>query len=369
MKRLLLLGGGHSHLEVLRRFRALRGVADVVLVDPARFATYSGMLPGLIAGHYAFNDCHIDLAGLAQRAGARYVEARASGIDATQLVLGGGARLDFDLLSIDVGSMPAGVETPTIADNVIPIRPVTAFLHRWATLIERANAGNLGRLVVVGGGSGGVELLLAMQHRHAQLVPTRAIQFALVTDTDRILPDSNERTRGLFQRLLSRRAIDVHLSFRVSGGEPGAVVSSAGTRVAADAIFWATGAGSPPWLRETGLKLDGKGFIAVTECLQSISRPDVFAAGDCATILAHPAPKSGVYAVRQGPVLAENLLHALAGKPLAKYHPQRLALALISSGDRYAVASYGNFALAGEWAWHWKNRIDRKFVARYQVPD
>ena len=97
--------------------------------------------------------------------------------------------------------------------------------------------------------------------------------------------------------------------------------------------------------------------------------PDVFAAGDCATILAHPAPKSGVYAVRQGPVLAENLLHALAGKPLAKYHPQRLALALISRGDKYAVASYGNFALAGEWAWHWKNRIDRKFVARYQVPD
>ena len=369
MKRLVLLGGGHSHIEVLRRFRDEPGAAAITLVDPARFAMYSGMLPGFIAGHYAFHDCHIDLPGLAQWANAGFVQTSACGLETAQqkLVLDNGARLDYDLISIDVGSVPAENALPGIAGNVIPVRPVTAFLRNWATLLEHAAAGKLKRLVVVGGGPAGVELILSMQHRIAQSAPSRAIQFALVTDADEILPGFNARARVLLQRLLSQRAIELHLSFRVSAAEPDAVVSSAGGRVAGDAIFWATGAGAPPWLSRTGLQLDTKGFIAIDERLQSISHPDVFAAGDCATMLAHPAAKSGVYAVRQGPILAANLLHALAGKPLAKYHPQRFALALISSGDKCAVASYGNLALAGAWVWRWKDYIDRKFVARYHV--
>ena len=368
MKRLVLLGGGHSHFEVLRRFRDHPGIADITLVDPARFATYSGMLPGFIAGHYAFHDCHIDLAGLAKWANASFVQTSACGMETAQrrLMLDNGARLDYDLISIDVGSVAASA-VPGVAENAIPVRPVTAFLHNWATLLEHAATGKLKRLVVVGGGPAGVELILAMQHRIAQSAASRAVRFSLVSDADCILPGSNARARALLQRVLSHRAVEVHVSFHVTAAEPGAVVSSSGTRVAADAIFWATGAAAPPWLRETGLQLDAKGFIAINEHLRSMSHSNVFAAGDCATMLAEPAPKSGVYAVRQGPILAENLLHALAGKPLVKYHPQRLALALISSGDRCAVASYGNFALAGAWVWRWKDYIDRKFVARYRV--
>ena len=369
MKRLVLLGGGHSNVEVLRAFRVHPAGVCVTLVDPARFAAYSGMLPGLVAGHYGFHDCHIDLAGLARGAGAHFVQARACGIDAARrkIELDDGAALDFDLISLDVGSVPASAGLPGIAEHAIPVRPVATFLHDWTMLIERAQTGTLGKLVLVGGGAAGVELILAMQYRLAQVAPPKAIQFALVTDADRLLPGATAGTRAALQCLLARRGIAVHLNARVTRVEPGAVVFLGDDRVAADAAVWATGAGAPAWLRETGLMLDDDGFILVNEHLQSVSRADVFAAGDCATMVAHAYPKSGVYAVRQGPILAENVRQALAGKPLAIYRPQRRALALISGGDKYAVASYGNFTLAGAWVWRWKNHIDRRFVARYRV--
>jgi selenide, water dikinase len=148
--------------------------------------------------------------------------------------------------------------------------------------------------------------------------------------------------------------------------EPGTAVMTDGQRIAASAVVWATGAGAPPWLRNTGLTLDAAGFIAVNAHLQSGTHAEVFAAGDCAAMQDARHPKSGVYAVRQGPLLAANLQRALAGKTLLTYRPQRRALALISTGDRYAVASYGSLALAGKWVWLWKDHVDRGFMARYQ---
>jgi selenide, water dikinase len=140
-----------------------------------------------------------------------------------------------------------------------------------------------------------------------------------------------------------------------------------GERLAFDEVVWVTGAAAPAWPRASGLQTDGAGFIAVDAHLQSLSHPGVFAAGDIASMLDTPRPKSGVYAVRQGPPLAENLRRALRGEPLVTYHPQPRALALISAGDRYAVASYGPFTLSGAWVWRWKDRIDSAFMQRYRI--
>jgi selenide,water dikinase len=368
VKRVVLLGGGHSHIEVVRRCGAQPVPnAEITLVDAERFATYSGMLPGLIAGHYDFNDCHIDLARLAQRAGVRFVQSRARGIDTPrrQLELGDGGHLDYDLLSIDVGSTPPTAGIPGAADHAITVKPFAAFAQHWDRLIARARAGRLQKIVAVGGGAASVEVLLAMQYRLAQLTAAGPVEFALVTDARCVLPDHNAGTRAAIERLLSERGIALHLHVRVARVEPAAVVLSDAKRIAADAIIWATGAGAPTWLLDTGLAVDARGFIAIDEHLSSVSHADVFAAGDCATMAGHNYPKSGVYAVRQGPLLAENLHRALSGRPLANYRPQRLALSLISAGNRYAIASYGPFALAGAWVWRWKNHIDRKFVKQY----
>ena len=371
MKRVVLLGGGHSHLEVVRRFGANPAPhVEISLVDPAQFATYSGMLPGLIAGHYGFDDCHVDLARLAQQCGVRFLPLRACGMDIArrQIALSDGTVLDYDVASLDVGSTPPTAGTPGAAEHAIAAKPFTIFAQRWDRLIAAAQAGTLRKVVVIGGGAAGVELALAMHHRMAQATMPHPIDFAVVTDAQCLLPDHNRQTRAALERALTQRGIAVYLNSRVTCVESTRViVDGTAHAIASDTTIWATGAGAPSWLADTGLALDVQGFIRIDERLASVSNPEIFAAGDCATIDGHRYPKSGVYAVRQGPVLAENLRRVLAGERLASYLPQQRALALISTGNRYAVASYGRYALEGAWVWRWKDYIDRKFMRRYRA--
>jgi len=371
VKRLVLVGGGHAHVEVLRRFgRAPAPGVELVLVSPHPLTPYSGMLPGLVAGHYDHAAVHIDLEHVCRFAGARFLQTRAAGVDPRRRVatLADGSALEFDSVSLDVGSAPATAGVPGAAEHAAGVKPVDRFLRAWDAWRERARAGALRRLLVVGGGAAGVEIVLAMQYRLAgEGGFAGAVQCALATDVDRLLPMHPPRVQAILARILGERGVRLHLSTAAARIEPGAMVAATGERIEADAIVWATGAAAPPWLRETGVALDAAGFVAVNESLQSISAENVFAAGDCAAMLGHPRPRSGVFAVRQGPPLAANLRAALEGRPLARYVPQAHALALVSAGDRYAVAARGRWAAEGRWAWRWKDWIDRRFVARYRV--
>jgi selenide,water dikinase len=369
VKRIVLLGGGHSHVEVLRRF-GLAPAADVelVLVSPHRRTPYSGMLPGLVAGHYTFEATHIDLERVARFAGARFLATIATGLDpaARAVTIADGTSLEFDLASLDIGSTSATAGIAGAATHALGVKPVDAFLRAWDALIERARAGGLKHAVVVGGGAAGIEMLLAMQHRLAVVTGRRdAVEWQLVTDMDVLLPAHDAGARHIFRRILAEREVEVHLSSRVARVEPGVVFTANGYRVAGDVILWATGAAASPRLAASGLAVDDRGFIAVDETLRSTSHPHVFAAGDCATMVGHPRPKSGVYAVRQGPPLAANLRAAAEGRPLERYVPQARSLALISTGDRYAVAARDRWALEGGWVWRWKDWIDRRFMRRY----
>jgi selenide,water dikinase len=326
------------------------------------------MLPGLIAGHYDFNDCHIDLDRLARKAHVRFVNSSVVHVDAARrrLDLNDGSHIDYDLLSIDVGSTPAtaGIANTELA---IAVKPFPAFARSWDQLLAQARDGKLHRITGIGSGAAGVEVLLAMQYQLAELAPASPVNFELVSDSDHILADHNAGTRAVFERVLNERGIVTSLNARVGRVERDAVILSDGRVIATEAVVLATGAGAPSWFSRAGLALDARGFIAVDERLVSISHAEIFAAGDCATIQGYRYPKSGVYAVRQGPVLAENLRRMLAGEPLANYRPQPRALSLISTGDKYAVGSYGPLACAGTWVWRWKDYIDRKFVRRYSV--
>jgi selenide,water dikinase len=369
VKRIVLLGGGHSHVEVLRRLglAPIAGV-ELVLVSPHRWTPYSGMLPGLVAGHYTFEDAHIDLERVARFAGARFLPTIATGLDpaASAVTLADGTILECDFVSLDVGSTPATAGIPGASVHTLGVKPVDVFLRAWGALIERARGGALKRAVVVGGGAAGIELTLAMQHRIAVATGCRnAVEWQLVTDVDVLLPAHNARVRRIFRRILTEREIEVHLSSRVARVEPGTVFAANGFRVAGDVILWATGAAASPRFAASGLAVDDRGFVAVDETLRSLSHPNVFAAGDCATMVGHPRPKSGVYAVRQGPPLAQNLRAAVAGRPLERYVPQARSLALISTGDRYAIASRDGWTLEGGWVWRWKDWIDRRFMRRY----
>jgi selenide,water dikinase len=374
MKKLLIIGGGHAHVEVLRRFglRKLEGV-EITVVSPDRHTPYSGMLPGLVAGHYTFEQCHIDLQPLAAYAGARLVLGEARSLDATRrvLTLSDGSALSYDIASINTGSLPLAQDLPGVAEHAIAVKPVAEFLIAWEKLIARVRAGEVRSIAVVGGGAAGVEILLAMQHRFAQMQPSTDLQYHLITDTRQLLAQHARGVRAVLEQSLSRKGVNVHRLMRVTRVETAAVIASDADqreqRIDADAVVWITGAAAPAWLAHSGLAINDEKFININKYLQSTSHVEVFAAGDCATLESERYPKSGVYAVRQGPVLAENLRAALNGAALAPYAPQPRALALISTGERHAIASWGGLSFHGNWVWRWKDRIDQAFMAKYRA--
>lgn len=367
-KKLLLLGGGHAHVHVLQALaqQALAG-AEVTLVTPYGRQMYSGMVPGLVAGHYKAEACAIALQPLAAAAGVRFVEGAARTLDSTarHVTLGDGQVLNYDVLSVDTGAVMDRDRLPGAREHGLFVRPIEHFVRLLDGLWDLA-ARRVLDVVVVGGGAAGVELALALHHRLNGRGEERA-RVVLVTGGGEPLAGYPAAVVARAARVLAQRRIPV---FRDTCAAllPGALVLGSGARLACDAPVLATGAEAPPWLDGCGLQRDERGFIETGPTLQSLSHPDVFAAGDVASRADAPHAKSGVYAVRAGPALALNLRRFVGGGVLEAHAPQARTLNLISCGERKAIVAWGNWSAQGRWAWWWKDRIDRGFVARYTLP-
>jgi selenide,water dikinase len=378
VKDLVLIGGGHSHVAVLKRFgmNPLPGVR-ITLICRDSHTPYSGMLPGLIAGHYTFDEAHIDLGPLSQFSGARFYHDEVIGIDleARQVLCRNRPPTPYDVLSINIGSTPRTADVEGATGAVVPVKPISNFLERWRSLTERVLTRGAARIAVVGAGAGGVELLLAAEWRLRHLLNDRGqsgdrLEFHLFTDTDEILPTHNPRVQAKFRRVLAERQIHVHTGKPVFAVDAGHLRLRDGTAYEFDEILWVTAAGAAAWLGASGLQVDVDGFVTVDGSLQSVSHQGVFAAGDVAAMIHHPRPKSGVFAVRQGAPLARNLRRALLSQPLRPFSPQQRFLSLITTGDRYAIASRAGWALEGRAMWRLKDWIDRRFMRKYnELPD
>lgn len=360
---IVLVGGGHSHVAVLMRF-AMRPVpgARLTLITRDVVTPYSGMLPGLIADHYTHDEAHIDLRKLAAFAGARLYHTSVDGIDTLRREVScvGRPPVAYDLLSIDIGSTPRKAGIEGAVEHALPVKPVDGFLRGLATIEARAQAGF--RIVVIGGGAGGVELALSLRHRLRRLSD---LSVTVVSDSAEPLPNHAPAVRRLVARFARDAGVEVRTGTRVQRIAADHLETTNG-RIEHDATILVTDAAPAPWLADTGLALNDAGFVRVGVTLESPSHDGVFAAGDIAAIDGHPLPKAGVYAVREGPVLADNLARAVRGEPLRPYRPQKRALALISNGEKHALASYGPFAFDGAWVWRWKDWIDRRWMKKYQ---
>jgi pyridine nucleotide-disulfide oxidoreductase family protein len=339
---------------------------DVHLVTPYRRQIYSGMLPGWIAGHYPIEHCAIALDALAARAAVALHETAGIGLDPVRNVIrcADGTNLHFDHLSIDTGPMPGIDHLPGSVEHALPIRPIERFIGAWPQLVKRIQGHNdRFNLVILGGGAAGVELAFAI-HRRAKTERWSHLHMAVVGLEALPMDGTPDAIRRRAMALLLRRGLDWRGERRALRIEPRRIVFEQSKPLDFDACLVSTGAAAPAWPLASGLATDQRGFIRVGPTLQSVSHSHIFAAGDVASY--HDArPKSGVYAVKAGPVLADNLRAVCEGRSLRRWSPQRRALYLISTGEHHALASWGRWSWGGNWVWHWKDWIDRRFMRRF----
>jgi len=381
---LVLVGGGHAHVQVIKRWmmEPVPGVALTVVLDRTE-AIYSGMVPGFVAGEVAAVDCTIDLLPLVARAGGTVVHAAATRIDpeASLIELEGRPPLRYDVASLDVGSTVRGLDQPGVARFALATRPIGRFVERLGEEVETLRArlaarpaGAPPRVVIVGAGAAGVEIACCLHARLGDLA--RRFDWSLLSPDETPLASSKRSLRKAVQRALDARGIrfvprsqvvEVRRD-SVSTQRPGA---AAGERLdhPADLVVWAAGGAALPVCADSPLPHDDAGFVRVGPSLLVEGTRTLFAVGDCAAFAAAPLPKAGVYAVRQGPVLSENLRAALEGRPLRRYRPQRDFLHLLNVGGGRAIGHRNGLSFEGPAMWRLKDRIDRGFMAKFQVLD
>jgi len=368
-RRLLLVGGGHAHALALTTLaKTLPSGVRVTLLSEARSAVYSGMVPGVIEGRYRAGEAEIDLASLAAHAGATFTQGRAVHIDpgARVVRLEDGGALPYDVASFDIGSTVAGLDMPGVKEHALPTRPIDRLVRVVTRTVDHARlSGDTYRVVVVGGGAGGVELAFTLRHRLAgRAVPAHV---TLVHSGPEVLAGS---PRGLARRghaSAEGSGLRIRPASRVEEVTKGAVRLAGGEAIEAYAVIWAAGAAAHPLFSESGIATDDQGFALTRDTLQLHSHDELFASGDCAALVNYPGtPKAGVYAVRQAPVLAANLAACLRSGPLTAYRPQADFLALLNLGGGYAVGSRSGISFGGRWVMALKDRIDRRFMQGLQ---
>ena len=385
VKDLVLIGGGHAHVYVLKSLamNPCEG-ARVTLIAKDLHTPYSGMLPGLVAGHYSWEETHVDLEPICRSGNFRIIHDEAVGIDHANkrvLMRSGRPGARFDVCSVDVGITPRASDVAGANEHATPVKPIFGFNARGEAMLARVlEGGKKCDVCVVGGGAGGAELALSMRYRMREELKKRGLDenlaaFTLVT-RGKLMPSHAKGVRKTFLKVFDEVGVRVIEDDGVARAESKTLVLQSGREINADECIWCTQAGAAKWLKEsTDLALDDDGFIAVNATLESTSHQHVFAAGDVANVLKHPRPKAGVFAVRQGPPLDKNIRRALLGKSLVDFTPQKLFLGLITIGGKSAVLSYGNYAFGGigpvgERLWRWKDKIDRKWMKMYQeMPD
>lgn len=374
VKHLVLVGGGHAHALVIRMWamKPLPGVR-LILISPNWQTPYSGMLPGLLAGHYTSDEIHIDLRKVCTWANVRFIEDSVVSLDTHDktLTLSKHPKIAYDTLSIDIGSTP-DLSLAGLKDFAQAVKPIDQFYPRYQACLKRSlRASEMSdssyNIAVVGGGAGGIEVVLAMAK---VLAETKNIFITLVIRGTKVLSDYPRKISQQALQALNKLNVKLITDFDVIRVEKNKLIASNQQEILIDEAFFCTQAIAAEWPKLSGISCDERGFISVNQNLQSISEQNIFAAGDIAHMLTSPRSKAGVYAVRQAPVLFENLKRHLLNKPLKPFHPQDNFLSLLSLGKRNALAAKNSLALTDPslqpLLWRIKNAIDNQFMAKFK---
>jgi NADH dehydrogenase FAD-containing subunit len=362
---LLLVGAGHAHLGVIDSWRKNGPPKGrTVLIEPLSAMQYSGMVPGWIAGEYRASELSIPLAPLVTQAGIEWQRARLVGLDPHTRTarLDNGCELAFDTCSIATGG--AGQAARLLGDDprLLDIRPLDRFVSRWQQL--REHAPHRRRLAVVGGGAGGVELAFGLRNSQHW----RDLSVTLVTGAAGLLPTHAPAVRGRVAHELSLQGITVLA--QEARFERGELVAGNTSLEPLDLVVAAIGSGASDWPRESGLPVDGAGFIEVDAHNRVVGFPHILAAGDAARRTDRDVAHSGVHAVYTGPVLARNLRRMLAGcEPTRSYSPRFMDFYLLNTCRGEAIASYASLGAQGRGLRALKDWLDRRWIDRFTGPN
>lgn len=392
---LVLVGGGHAHVQVLKALNhaARPKTLDVTLIDMSNAPTYSGMVPGAVAGVYTERETHIPLAPLTEWAGIRFLHNQVVNIDVNAKTVqlqqndgGGENNIPFDAISIDIGSASRGVQDiPGAKEYTIPTRPIANLVERIQQetdkLEQQQSSSTTNQkplhVVVVGAGAAGIELSMSIRGRWAPIVGHDNLQMTVLDAGDQLLPSESDANRRALQARLQERNIAVQHNIQVQRVEKDHLILESGDTISFTHCLWAAGAAShalASTLQRHGLSITDHGWIRVNQYLQSFSHPYVFAAGDCSSIEIPNAPnppKAGVFAVRAGPVLIENLTAYLkqvseteqpSSSSLKPYQPQGDFMKLLVCGDGKALGFRFGIPIYGKWVMDLKDTIDKSFV-------
>ena len=359
---LVLLGAGHANVQVLRYFgmNPQPGIR-ITVVAREPHSPYSGMLPGYVYGHYTWEQIHVDLAKLTTYANARFIAEEAIGVNPDKNTIRFQSRpeLRYDCLAINTGGEP-GIKFRSLK-HVIPVKPIGKFTKNWEQIQKTIDQNNPKKMTIVGGGPGSVEVALAIRERHGN-----AFAITLVTADLFLLAQHNRGVRRIVVKELKQNDIDYRLNYCVSAIDDVSVTSEGGEKISTDLVLWVAGVEAPNWISNAGFEVDSNGFLRVDRHLRTLSHQNVFAAGDMVCLVGQERPKSGVYAVRAGPILAQNSHRFLANRKLKKYNAQKLALAILRLPNNFALASKGPLCLKSKLISIWKHRIDVKFMQRFE---
>lgn len=376
-RRLILLGGGHSHIEVLRQAarRPFNG-GEIRVVSPTAHSHYTGMIPGFVRGSYDESVLAIDVAWLTRAAGGTFQEGCAATVaaDGRSVTLDNGEVLECDLVSADVGSEPSGFrDVPGAADHAFSARPINrarALLRAVECAISRARERGASEdaVSIVGGGGGGVEIAFAIRARAESAGVS--LPLTLIEAKPELLPEFESAMGHTAGRVLQNRAIDVLTNAKAISVTADEVLLADGRRIPSTITVWLGGAAPVALTRNSPLPKNANHFWEVDSTLRSIGGAPVWGAGDCVGLRDFPwVPKAGVYAVREGPVLTENLRAALAGdtrRAPAIYQPQRSYLSILDTADDSAIMRWKGHVFRGRAALWLKSFIDSRFVDRYR---
>ena len=376
IQKLLLVGAGHAHINLLRRLMAKQPAnievanIEVTLITEQPETIYSGMLPGWMAGHYNLSDISIDAKSLCKQAGVRFIQQSLAAVKASanQVTTSGNESLDYNVLSLNTGADTdinwLNKKSSYSKNEVIPIRPIHPFIERWQQIIDEANHADQYQLAIVGAGAAAVELVLAAQYRLQQINGNNSSNHqAYLVCGDNLLPNFNQGFRRKVISQLERHNVKV-IYARAQGYSEGQLHTDTET-LSMDAVIAATGVTGSAWTQNTDLQTIDGNFIAVNAVQQSVSHDNVFAVGDVATRVDMDMAHSGVHAVFGGAVETENLLAYLKDETLKTYRPKNRTLYLLSCGDKYAIGSWGKYSLQGRWVWTLKRHIDKRFVKSF----